>query len=133
MRSLTYGRQLPEKNVDPGETWFDAIDDNTELDDAHSHNGVDSPLLSGPGSSTAYRQSVLAASWAALGDGSGQYSQVITLPIIAGRQLQYDDISIAFRLSTGELVYPTVLKTSATTYTVYTNDNSKAYTAIYST
>lgn len=131
MRTLDYGRKVPETS-DPGELWFPAIEANIARDDAHDHDGSDSKRLSGPGSSDVETQAIAAAGWAALGDGSGQYSQTIALPTVNGTQLQYDAISIEFRLSTGERVYPLVEKVSATSFKVYTNDNTKAYVALYS-
>src|SRR3954464_10532484 len=125
MLTLTYGRQQPQNN-DPSSTWFAALAANVAKDDAHTHNGGDSPRLP-VNSGTPSTQAILAASWSAL--GNGLYKQTISLPTVAGAQLTYDAISIEMRLSTGAVVYPTINKISSTTYDVYTTDNTLDYTA----
>jgi len=44
VQTLTYGRKRPD-NLDRGSVFFDALRDNVTKDDAHTHNGVDSPSL----------------------------------------------------------------------------------------
>lgn len=118
MQTLSYGYLLPT-NPDTGDSFFPAlVADIQQLND-HDHDGENSAPLS--------RQSVsiLAANWVAVDGFNGLYKQLITLP----GTLEYDDVDLWFRLSTGEFVYPSVERTSNTTFTLYTNDNSLAYVA----
>jgi hypothetical protein len=56
------------------------------------------------------------------------YRQTIT---ITG-SLNYDNINITFKNSSGHQVFLQCEKVSTTQYYVYTNDNSMTYTAVYS-
>ncbi len=119
VETLTYGTKKPT-NPTSGDEWFPAIEDNCDHADAHVHDGVTGAIT--PATSAA----ISSGSWAS--EGAGLYSQTVSLP--AGRQ--YDTTAIQFRLSTGEVIHPTVEKASATSYKVYTNDNSKSFVALYS-
>lgn len=120
MNTLSYGYKLPQ-NPDTGDVYFPALEFDIIRLNGHSHNGVDSALLSSS------LQSVLAVNWVAAPIGGGVYRQLVTMP--AG--FSYDTCEIWFKLSTGEVVYPSVERASASTFYVYTNDNSLAYTAFY--
>lgn len=99
------------------------MEDNIQRLNDHTHNGTDSAPL--PGNAiTGSSVSILAAAWVAL--GGGHYRQTVTIP--AG--YDYDKQSISFRLSTGDYVYPTVEKISATQFWVYTIDNTVSYVAV---
>jgi hypothetical protein len=131
MLTLTYLLKQMEDN-DPSEDWFQAIADNFAAIDAHNHNGVNSPLLTSAIAVALTTQTLLAAAWVALGDG--RYRQLVTLPTISGTPLQYDNVSMEFKIaSTGHVIYPTVEKASANTYYVYSVDNTLDFTALYST
>jgi len=116
--TLSNGYILPESG-DPN-YHFDLADNITRLN-SHNHDGVNSELLA------VTTQSIASGSWGAT--SNGLFSQVVTLP----GALQYDSISIEIRISTGEVIHPRIERASATTYTIFTNDNSLAYTALYST
>lgn len=132
MRTLTYGLKLPE-TADPGETWFGALEDNIEQLDAHTHNGTDSPAITGVVAVDLSTQSILAAAWVAEAGSTGLYYQDITLPTVLSVQLQFDEVAMEFRTSAGAVIYPDVVKLSATSYRVKVNDNSLALTAVYFT
>lgn len=117
--TLTYGTKKVT-NPTSGDDWFPAFEANADHADAHVHDGVTGAIT------PAATATISSGSWT--GPTAGLYSQTITLP--AGRQ--YDTTTIQFRLSTGEVVHPTVEKASATSYTVYTPDNSKSFIALYS-
>jgi hypothetical protein len=117
MQVLSYGYKLPEDN-DEGDTVFSALEDNITRVNGHSHDGSDSARL------TVGTQTISSGSWSSSGTG---YRQLVTVP----NSQNFDDVGIQFRLSTGDVVYPTVEKVSATTYYVYTNDNTVDYTAVY--
>lgn len=123
MLTLSYGFKKPE-NGDKGGVFFPALSANMQLLNDHTHNGSDSARLTTAGA-TALTSTAAAASWSATSGGT--YRQTITLP--AG--LSYDTVAITARLSTGEIVHPTIEKVSSTQYRVYTNDNSKTYTMVY--
>lgn len=42
--TLTYGRKKPSDGEDSA-VWFDALEDNIDLNDEHNHNGINSPKL----------------------------------------------------------------------------------------
>jgi len=118
--TLSYGYKKPA-NPDTGDTWFPQLAADIQQLNDHAHNGTDSAPLA------VQTATIAAGSWALAAGLSLIYSQSITLP--AG--LSYDICQIWFKLATGELVYPTVTRTSASIYKVFTADNSLAYTAYY--
>ncbi len=120
MHTTTYGYKRPDNN-DTGDIFWDALVFNINQLNSHNHDGVTSaPLALQSGS-------VASGSWVAAPIGGGVYRQAITLP--AG--LAYDTCQIWFKLSTGDHVYPSVEKISSSQFYVYTNDNTKTYTAFY--
>lgn len=119
MLVLSHGYQKPQNGIDAGSVWFPAMENNIQKLNDHTHNLTDAAQLA------VTTQSILAANWSAV--AGGLYSQVITLP--AG--FLYDVTDLFFRLSTGELWYPTVQRTSASTYTIFINDNTLNATAFY--
>lgn len=123
MQTLTYGFKLPEDR-DSGDTLFTALEDNITRVDGHSHNGVNSARLT-PASLAATTQSVASGSWSATSQGN--YRQAVTLP----GSLNFDEIAIIMKNSSGHIVNATIEKISTTQYYVYTNDNSTAFTAVY--
>jgi hypothetical protein len=68
------------------------------------------------------------SSWTTVSGKVGLYKQTVTLPA----QFSYDTVEIGFRLSNGNKTFPTVEKVNSASFTVYTNDNTQDYTAIYS-
>jgi len=124
--TLTYGRKRPDDG-DRGSTFFDDLENNITLDDAHDHDGTDSPLL--PTSSFINTtQAIASGPWAAVSGKPGLYKQTVTLP----GTLTYDGRGIFFKDSTSGHIYNLkVEKVSATTYDVFINDNTVSLTAIY--
>lgn len=120
MLTLTKGFKKPQ-SPDTGDIFFPAMEQNIQQLNDHTHDGTTSQLLS------TNTQNILAANWVAAPIGGGQYRQLITVPT----GFSYDVADIWFKLSTGELVFPTVERASATTYYVYTIDNSQTYVANY--
>lgn len=120
MLTLSYGYKKPE-NPDTGDVVFPALANDIQQVNDHAHNGTDSAPLA---TQTA---SIASGSWVAAPIGGGLYRQAISMPT----GLTYDVAEIWFKLSTGEVVYPTVEKISSSSYYVYTNDNSLTYTAYY--
>jgi len=124
--TLSYGFKKPA-NGDRGTTFFpDLADDIQQLND-HTHNGTNSAALTiqAVAITTA---SIPSGSWVATSGGT--YRQLVTLP----GTLTYDTVAMEFRLTASKnIVYPSIEYVSSTTYYVYTNDNSLAMTAIYTT
>lgn len=125
MQTLTYGLKKPE-TPDSGAEFFPALEDNFVQLDAHDHDGVTSAKLP---LTSIEAESVTLPSGAWVATSGGTYRQLVTLPT----GLQFDDVSLELRLSTGEVVHPTVERASATTFYVYVNDNSVALKAIFTT
>jgi hypothetical protein len=115
---LSTGLRKPA-NPDTGDTFYQDMADAIQRLNDHTHNGADGQLLA------ITSQNILAAAWVATSGGT--YRQLVTLP----GTLTYDTITIEWRLSTGERVHPTVERVSATTFYVYTNDNTLQYKALY--
>lgn len=120
MHYTTYGYQRPD-NSDTGDIFWASLIANINQMNSHNHDGVTSAPLN------TKTVSVPSASWAAATIGGGVYRQLVTLP----SGWSYDIANLWFKLSTGEYVFPTVERVSTTTFYVYTNDNSKTYTAYY--
>lgn len=129
MITLSYGFQKPQTG-DKGSVFFLALEGNTQKLNDHTHNGTNSAKLSAAGSA-AVIQAISSAGWVA--QGGGTFRQLVTLPAaLTTAGGTYDDFSIQMRnASTGSIMYLHVIKTSATTYYVYINDNSIDLKAVY--
>jgi hypothetical protein len=124
MQTLTYGRKKPDTG-DIGDEVFDALENNMDLDDAHTHDGVTSPLV--PSNNiNKIKQNILAANWSLVGNGI--YKQNVT---IVGSKL-FDNLHFVFRdTSNGSQYFLKFEKTSPTQFDVFINDNSKDITIYY--
>jgi hypothetical protein len=123
--TLSYGYIQPANN-DPGSTWFPALNSNITQLNNHTHDGVTSAAISSryvqPGSVNIPSG---AGNWTLV--EAGKYSQSVTVP--TGYNMV--DYSITFYLSTGEIVNPSITKTSNTTFTIFSLYNSVAYVAVF--
>lgn len=125
MLTLSYGYKLPQSG-DKGATLWQALEDNITRLNGHTHDGVNSSkLLVQNFQST--KQTILAANWVLSVTNPGHYSQTVTIP--AG--FTYDDFVIDFRDASNRKIYPGVTKLSNTTFTIFTIDNTQAFTAVY--
>ena len=131
MDLTTYGYRLPEAG-DPAKTasgWFASMEFNINRLDEHDHDGANSSLL--PMSSlTPYSQSVLAAAWTA--DTAG-YKQTVTVPAGITEVNEYN-LKFVFTAPAGMVGYTAYLgykRLTATTYELYCNDNTAAFTVYY--
>lgn len=116
MITLSYGYKKPETN-DKGPIVFPAMEDNIDQLNDHDHDGANSKKLTSA-SLEAFTQTILAAGWVSL--GGGNYSQQVNLQ----PGYTYDTLTLNFRLTTGEYVYPSIQKVSTTIITLFTNDPS---------
>lgn len=121
--TLSYGFIQPQ-NGDKGSVWFPALNDNIQQLNDHTHDGVTSALL--PSTSlTSGSVSIPAASWVL--DVTGRYKQDVTVP--AGYNM--DDYAIIFKLSTGEIIVPSITRLTGTTFRIFGPDNTLTYTAVF--
>jgi hypothetical protein len=87
----------------------------------HNHDGSDTGFV-GKDSQTAS-----SGSWGS-DLGGGTYRQLITLT----NSRQYDSTIMQVRHgSSKNIIFPTIEKVSATTFYIYTNDNSVSFTIYY--
>lgn len=124
MNTLTYGQKIPETG-DRGDALYQAFEDNFTRTDGHTHDGVDSPLLTGS-AFVGVPLTILAAAWVASG-ATGHYRQLVTVPT----GFDFDTAQISFRTTAGAFIYPTVERASSTTFYVYTSDNSINFVAVF--
>lgn len=120
--TLSHGVYKPA-TPDTGDVWFPAMANNMQILNDHTHNGTDANLIA------TNSLSVLAANWGS--PTNGTYTQTITLPIINTVQIQYDAIVMLVKLSTGEVIYPPIVRLSATTFSISTIDNTQTYTILF--
>jgi hypothetical protein len=118
---LAHGYKLPESG-DKGSVWFPALEDNIEQCDSHDHDGVNSALI-GSQNVQSGLVNANAADWG-VAISPGTYRQLVTVPT----GFTWNGANKEVRLSTGHIVFPTLEKVSASTFYVYTNDNSLTYT-----
>jgi hypothetical protein len=126
--TLSNGYKNPETG-DRGSSWFADLNFNIERLNDHTHDGTDSEAIAAS-DITKSSATILAAAWSADLGGSS-YKQTITLPT----GFTFDDTILKFFISgggaDGQLVYPTVIKISSTTFDVYINDNAQALKVVY--
>ena len=128
MLTTSYGYKKPEAD-DTGDVFFPAMEFNVQRLNDHSHTGTDTAIHAPKTSSiTTGSTPGVCTGWAAVSGQAGTYSQTVTMP--AG--YTYDAVSMEFRLSTGEVIHPTVTRAGTSSYVIYINDNSKNVTALYS-
>lgn len=123
--TLSYGYIKPVTG-DRGSVWFPALESDIQRTNDHTHNGTDSALLP----STSVQVTVGSApsgSWVA--QGGGRYRQTVTAPAAI---TEINNVAILARLnSTKAILYPTIERVTATTFYVYTNDNSLTFDILY--
>lgn len=123
MITLSNGYQKPETN-DKGPIVFPALEDNIDRLNGHNHDGTNSEKLTAQAITTVV-QTVTSAGWALV--SGGRYKQTVTMP--AG--LDFDEVLIQVRLTSGNIIYPTIEKVSDTEFDVYSIDNTIDYVVAY--
>lgn len=124
MLTLSYGFKKMQDG-DLSDVWFDEVANNMQLLNDHTHNGTNSSKISAKGVQ-AFTQSLPNTNWVPSGS---IYSQPVTIP---GGEL-YDNYAILFKTTAGEAVFLSPVKTSSTTYTIYSNDSTLGLVAYYTT
>lgn len=129
MLTLSYGYQKPQ-NGDKGSLFYPALAANSQQCNDHNHDGTNTQKLTAQ-SITAVAGTILIAGWLAAPIAGGLYRQLITMP----PNMNFDNygiqIQIASGANSGHRVLPSIEKVSATTYYVYSNDNSADWTILY--
>ncbi len=125
MDTLSYGYQRPADG-DKASVWMPALQANVTKVNDHNHDGSNSAALSAAAIGK-YTSSLVAASW--ILDAQNRYYQDVTVPV--GITEINNFIPNFYITSTGERVYPSMIRLTATTYKVYCNDNSIALTVKY--
>ena len=116
---LSFGVYQPS-NPDTGDVWFPQMANNMAYLNNHKHDGTTSGNLI-----AVTTQQILATNWGQ--PNNGTYQQNITMPT----PFNYDSCQIEFRNLSGTRLYPTIIRVSPTVYTIFTNDNTQNYVAIY--
>ncbi len=111
METLTYGRKKPEDG-DKGAQFWDALADNAELDDAHTHDGSDSPVLSSQ-HMTRGSVAVSSGSWNASGT---RFRKTVTVP--SGWSLA-SSAPVFLLNASGDRIYPHYEKINNTSFYLY--------------
>lgn len=115
MLTLTYGYKKPQLD-DTGDVFFPAMEANIQQLNDHTHDGATSAIIPTASAVVAH------AGWVAAGlTTPGLYTQVITLP--TGRA--YDTTQFTVRDSAGNVTNNQITKASASTYNIFTNDNTQ--------
>jgi hypothetical protein len=124
MITKPYGRKKPEAG-EIGDEVFDALEHNIDINDAHTHDGVTSPLITSQNISKG-SQLLPSANWVYV--SNGLYKQTVSM--IGGKQV--DDLAFIFRDdSNGSQLHLSYEKVSSTQIEVFINDNSVDVKLLY--
>lgn len=114
-----YGQKIPESG-DKGTQVFGALEGNIQGFVDHTHNGINSSLISAM-SITKEKVNLAPGSWEATTSG---YKQTVSAP----GAVTLDKVGMRFRVRTGPLqnafINPTVIPLSLTQFEVHVNDSS---------
>lgn len=127
MTITTYGYKNPDiGDRAKGTTgWMASYNFNVTRFDGHSHNGVDSALLT-ISSITALTQSISSASW---GSSGNTYKQTVTVPAAV---VEINNVIVKFiNGANGHIMPLHYVRLTATTYDLFCNDNTVNLTAAY--
>jgi hypothetical protein len=130
--TLAFGHVKPDDG-DQGDTVFDALEGNIDIDDAHKHNGTNSDRVD---SYNLSRSSVSVPSTGWVADGE-MFKQTVTFPagFTTGNGSDFGSASMRFYFSGGtydlEELYPTYNRLSALTFELFSPVNNQAYTVAF--
>jgi hypothetical protein len=121
MITLSTGVKKPEVG-DKGQIVFDALNNNTQIYNDHTHNGTNSAQIPSSGLAKG-TLNLSAGDWVATVSGSG-YKQTVTLPGV----YTLANCTMRFRVRTGanlhKFIFPTITPTSITQFEATVNDNT---------
>lgn len=125
---LGYGFVLNDASDESSTAWMANYNVNIQKLNDHTHDGVDSALIS----STSFAktsQDVDASAWVLV--GAGIYSQSVAMPL----GFEFDNVIMQFVITGGptvdEIWYPQVIKTGISSFDIYSNDNTITFTVRY--
>lgn len=117
------------KRPNTGERGFwQILEDNITQLNSHDHDGTDSEKIS-PKNLLKSTATLASGSW--VSQGGGTYKQTVTVPTGYTVDTMQVKFYVGSGTQTGYEVMPTIRKVTATTFDVFTNDNSVDYVAIY--
>lgn len=125
---LGYGFILNDAGDESATAWMANNNNNIQKLNDHNHDGVNSALVSTTSFSKT-SQDIDATGWALV--GAGIYSQGVAMPL----GFTFDNVLMQFVITAGpavdEVWYPTVVKTGASAFDVYSNDNTIEFVVRY--
>ncbi len=127
--TLSKGFKKPQTG-DSGATFFPDLEFDIQQTNDHTHDGNDSQKLSIT-STLGYKDSSVGAGWAAVGD---TYKKTVAIPApLVSAGVTVDTINISLRdHSTGEIYSCLkIVRLSATSYDIYSIDNTLVLDAVY--
>jgi hypothetical protein len=131
MVTTSYGYRIPEAGdrAKGALGWYESIEFDVQRLNDHTHNGIDSASLN-VNAFSPYSGTILAAGWTTSGT---TYAQDITTPVGID-DINNFNVKFIFTApvgSVGEVAYLNYDRLTATTYRVYCNDNTAAFTVLY--
>lgn len=129
MITTTMGYKKPQTG-DRGSTYFPALEYNIDRQDSHKHDGTDGVQIN-PKDLNHQVTSISSASWAAVAGQAGTYSQTITMPTGYTMDLSLLQVWINGSPDDGARIFPSIVKASSNTFTIYVNDNTLNLKVIY--
>jgi hypothetical protein len=120
MSSTLTSKGYKKPNTGDRATWWDDLNYNTQRLNDHTHDGSDSQALS-TSVFTKGSLAVSSASWAAVAGQNGTYRQLCTHP--TGYSFPTACMTI-YDSTTGNQLFLSVEKASASTFYLYVNDNT---------
>ena len=133
MYLTTYGyRQLDDGDAAKGANgWFESIEFDIARLDSHNHDGANSALITGS-AITPFSNSILAAAWTV--DGGG-FKQTVNTPAgMAAVDIADYNLKFVFTApggQVGRVAYLSWDRISPTSFDVYCNDVTAAFTVLY--
>ena len=125
---LGYGFILNDAGDESSTAWMTNTNTNAQLLNDHTHDGVNSSLITSPSFIKTSRD-VDANAWVLV--GVGIYSQNVTIPL----GFEFNNVLMQFIITAGpavnELWYPVVIRTSISTFDIFSNDNTIEFTVRY--
>jgi hypothetical protein len=140
---LPYGRYVPSDGDTGSNDWFDDLEHDIALDDAHTHDGVTSSKLTSTSItavthtiSTTTDVSDITVGWVL--QSSGEYKRRIAMATFFS-SLKFAEVKVEIQKFTAtsggvdlyDVIYPTIEQVGESTFDLYVNDLSTAFRAIY--
>lgn len=126
--TLSNGYKKPSTG-DTGSVFFKDLENNIQKVNDHTHNGQDSEKILSKDIVKSL-ETIQSTSWGAMSD-NGDYTQTITMPL----NYEFDKVQMEFRIASGpeigSVIFPTITKVSANSYTITQDDNTIDIQVVY--